>query len=126
MVQERRSSLIVSHHSREIKGEIVRRRSFLIVGAGLLLPAGGTSGCNKLIHVGMLGDSIFDNGAYTGGAADVRAQVQSLLPSAEVTSAAKDGAVMADIVAQLNSIPHSATHLVLASEATTQSAPQEY
>jgi len=61
----------------------------------------------------MLGDSIFDNGAYTGGAADVRAQVQSLLPSAEVTSAARDGAVMADIVAQLNSIPHSVTHLVV-------------
>jgi GDSL-like Lipase/Acylhydrolase family len=66
-----------------------------------------------VIHIGMLGDSIFDNGAYIGSSPDVRAQVQALLPHGQVTSAARDGAVMADIAAQIPRIPHSATHIVV-------------
>jgi len=66
-----------------------------------------------MIHVAMLGDSVFDNASYVGGAPDVRAQLQSLLVDAEVSSAAWDGAVLADIPLQLRQIPRVATHVVV-------------
>ena len=64
-------------------------------------------------HVAMLGDSIFDNGAYVGGAPDVRAQAQMLLPGVTVISAAQDGAVMTDLALQIRRIPDAVTHIVV-------------
>ena len=67
----------------------------------------------EMMHIAMLGDSVFDNAAYVGGAPDVRAQLQSLLMDAEVSSAARDGAMIAGIALQLRQIPRSATHIVV-------------
>jgi len=66
-----------------------------------------------MAHVAMLGDSVFDNSSYVGGAPDVRAQVQALLPGLEVSSAARDGAIIADIQSQLDQLPPGVTHLVV-------------
>lgn len=65
-------------------------------------------------HVVLLGDSIFDNGAYVGGGPDVVAQLADKLPSTwRATLAAVDGAVTADVERQLARLPDGATHLVL-------------
>jgi hypothetical protein len=65
-------------------------------------------------HVILLGDSIFDNGRYTGGKPDVVTQVQGRLPSGWSASLlAVDGSVTADVAAQMQRLPSSATHLVL-------------
>jgi len=66
-------------------------------------------------HVVLLGDSIFDNGAYVSpGEPDVLRQVQAALPSGwQTTLAARDGAVLADVPRQLSRLPGDATHLVL-------------
>ena len=65
-------------------------------------------------HVVLLGDSIFDNGRYTGGGPDVVTQVQGRLPSGWSASLlAVDGSVTADVAAQMQRLPNNATHLVL-------------
>lgn len=65
-------------------------------------------------HVVLLGDSIFDNGRYTDGGPDVVTQVQGRLPSGWSASLlAVDGSVTADVAAQLERLPETATHLVL-------------
>lgn len=65
-------------------------------------------------HVVLLGDSIFDNGAYTSGGPEVIAQLRSLLPSGWVASlAAVDGARIDDVFRQLERLPRDASHLVL-------------
>lgn len=65
-------------------------------------------------HVVLLGDSIFDNGAYVAGGPDVAAQLKAALPGDwRVTLAAVDGAVAADVPRQLARLPRGATHLVL-------------
>jgi len=65
-------------------------------------------------HVVLLGDSIFDNGCYTGGGPDVVAQVRGRLPSGWSASLlAVDGSVTADVAAQMQRLPNGATHLVL-------------
>jgi GDSL-like lipase/acylhydrolase family protein len=66
-------------------------------------------------HVVLLGDSIFDNGAYTGGRPDVIAQLRSLLPAEwQTTLCAVDGATIADLGRQIERVPAGATHLVIA------------
>ena len=65
-------------------------------------------------HVVLLGDSIFDNGAYTGGGPDAITQLRSLLPRGwSATLLAVDGARADDVVRQLDELPRDATHLVL-------------
>jgi hypothetical protein len=65
-------------------------------------------------HVVLLGDSIFDNKAYTGGGPDVVTQVQGILPSGWcATLCAIDGATTEDFDRQLSAIPADASHLVL-------------
>jgi lysophospholipase L1-like esterase len=62
----------------------------------------------------LLGDSIFDNAAYTGGGPHVAAQLQEALPAGwRAVLAAVDGAVTANVSAQLRSVPRDATHLVV-------------
>lgn len=91
----------------------MNRRSFLIGGAALGLLTGAKPEAKAMIHIAMLGDSVFDNASYVGGAPDVRAQLQSVLTNAKVSSAARDGAVIADIPSQLRQIPGSATHIAV-------------
>lgn len=65
-------------------------------------------------HIALLGDSIFDNGAYTSGGPDVVTQVRRLLPTGwEASLLAVDGAVIDDIPSQLSRLPAEATHLIL-------------
>jgi hypothetical protein len=69
------------------------------------------------VHVGhavLLGDSIFDNAAYVGGAPDVVQQVRQRLPQgSKATLAAVDGSKIGDVGRQLRRVPADATHLVL-------------
>jgi hypothetical protein len=65
-------------------------------------------------HLVLLGDSVFDNGAYTGSAPDVATQLRGMLPRGwRTTLAAQDGATTDDVAAQLERLPPDATHLVL-------------
>lgn len=64
-------------------------------------------------HILLLGDSVFDNGAYVGtGAPDVAGQLRSRLPAgAEVSLLAVDGHYTTDVSSQIKRMPSSATHL---------------
>jgi hypothetical protein len=65
-------------------------------------------------HVVLLGDSVFDNGAYVGGGPDVIAQLRERLPpGSSGTLAAVDGAVLGSVVRQMERVPNAATHLVV-------------
>jgi lysophospholipase L1-like esterase len=65
-------------------------------------------------HVVLLGDSIFDNKAYTSGGPDVVTQLQGILPSGwRATLGAIDGATTEDFGRQVAAIPADASHLVL-------------
>jgi lysophospholipase L1-like esterase len=68
-----------------------------------------------MTHVVLLGDSIFDNGAYVRrGEPDVVAQVQAKLPGgAKASLCAVDGAVTAGVERQLARLPSDATHLIV-------------
>ena len=65
-------------------------------------------------HIVLLGDSILDNAAYTGGGPDIAAQLHALMPCVDhVTLLAHDGDMTLDIGAQLKKLPLDATHLIL-------------
>jgi GDSL-like Lipase/Acylhydrolase family len=67
-----------------------------------------------MTHVALLGDSIFDNGAYVPGEPDVVEQVQAGLPAGwRATLRAVDGAVTRSVANQLAALPPDATHLVV-------------
>ena len=72
---------------------------------------------SRVKHVGniiLLGDSIFDNGAYTSGGPDVISQVRELLPEGwNASLLAFDGATASDVPSQVRLVPPDATHLVL-------------
>jgi hypothetical protein len=63
-------------------------------------------------HVVLLGDSTFDNAAYTDGGPDVASQLRQRLGD-RVTLLAVDGAVTWDVPRQLEGLPEDATHLAL-------------
>jgi hypothetical protein len=66
------------------------------------------------MHIVLLGDSIFDNGAYVGSDPDVVTHLRSLLPAPDaVTCLAVDGATTSGLRAQIARIPSTATHLVV-------------
>jgi len=66
-------------------------------------------------HIVLLGDSIFDNGAYVERSEpDVAKQVQARLPHGwKATLCAVDGAVTTEIRHQLSGVPEDATHLIV-------------
>ena len=65
-------------------------------------------------HIVLLGDSIFDNAAYTDGGPDVVTQLRGELPDGWTAAlAAIDGSQAADVAAQLAGVRADATHLVL-------------
>ena len=68
-----------------------------------------------MAHVVLLGDSVFDNGAYVGRTdPDVAQQLGLALGEGHrVTRVAVDGHVMAHVPHQLDRIPADATHLVV-------------
>ena len=67
------------------------------------------------MHIVLLGDSIFDNGAYVRrGEPDVVRQLRDKLPAgAKATLAAVDGVTTAGVARQLERLPADATHLVV-------------
>ena len=65
-------------------------------------------------HVVLLGDSIFDNAAYTNGGPDVVTQLRELLPAGwHATLGAVDGTTTEDFAAQVDGLPGDLTHLVV-------------
>jgi hypothetical protein len=65
-------------------------------------------------HLVLLGDSIFDNGFYTGGEPDVISRVRELLPEGwKASLVAVDGSSTEKIPAQVERIPLDATHIIL-------------
>jgi len=65
-------------------------------------------------HVVLLGDSIFDNAAYTEGGPDVVTQLRGLLPRGwSATLSAVDGAVVSGVAGQVARLPADTTQLVL-------------
>jgi hypothetical protein len=65
-------------------------------------------------HLVLLGDSVFDNAAYTGREPDVITHLRSLLPAPwRATLCAVDGSTTADLPAQLPRVPADASHLVV-------------
>jgi lysophospholipase L1-like esterase len=65
-------------------------------------------------HLVLLGDSIFDNAAYTSGAPDVVHQVRQRLPPGwRATLGAVDGGTTESVGEQLRSLPPDATHLIV-------------
>ena len=65
-------------------------------------------------HVALVGDSIFDNAAYTRGEPDVIGHLRGLLPSTwQATLLAVDGSTVEDVPRQLARVPESATHIVM-------------
>lgn len=65
-------------------------------------------------HLVLLGDSLFDNAAYTAGGPDVVGQLRGLLPSGwSATLAAVDGSRASAVAGQLARLPADVTHLVL-------------
>jgi hypothetical protein len=65
-------------------------------------------------HVVLLGDSIFDNGAYVAPGPDVIRQLRAKLGAGwQATLLAVDGDVTAGVPTQLRRLPRDATHLVV-------------
>lgn len=65
-------------------------------------------------HLVLIGDSVFDNGAYTDGGPSVVEQVSSILSAQwQVALGAIDGSTTEDIPAQLAELPVNTSHLVL-------------
>lgn len=65
-------------------------------------------------HIALLGDSIFDNRAYTGREPDVIAHLRDLLPTGwQATLCAVDGATTRNMAAQVAQIPTASTDVVV-------------
>ena len=62
----------------------------------------------------LLGDSIFDNAAYTGMEPDVVQHLRSILPGGwRASLLAEDGSVISDLSSQVREVPADASHLVV-------------
>ena len=67
-----------------------------------------------VVHIALLGDSIFDNSSYTGAEPDVVTHLRALLPGGDrATLLAVDGAITRALTEQARGIPVDATHLVV-------------
>lgn len=65
-------------------------------------------------HIALLGDSVFDNGAYTGGLPDVVTHLRELLPAGtRATLLARDGATTAQLEGQVDRIPRDVDRVVV-------------
>jgi hypothetical protein len=69
---------------------------------------------NFMVHIVLLGDSVFDNAAYVGGGPDVVRQLRTLLAGTDsATLCAVDGHVTSNVAEQLRNVPRDATHLIV-------------
>lgn len=68
----------------------------------------------EMSHLVLLGDSIFDNGAYTRGEPEVVEHLRTVLPRDwQATLCAVDGATTGGLPAQVRRVPADATHLAV-------------
>ncbi|MES2739518.1 MAG: SGNH/GDSL hydrolase family protein [Pseudomonadota bacterium] len=89
---------------------VLRRRFF----QDALAVAASPTRMFAMPHVVLLGDSVFDHGAYTGGKPTVLAQLLHALPRGwKASMLARDGATTGGMRAQLALLPADATVLVL-------------
>lgn len=66
------------------------------------------------MDVALLGDSIFDNGAYVSGGRDVFTHLRALLPTGSgLELLARDGACIDEVPTQMESLLSTNTHLVI-------------
>lgn len=66
-------------------------------------------------YIALLGDSIFDNAAYTDGEPDVVTHLRRILPPPwKATLCAVDGTTTGGLPAQLDAVPDDVSHLVVA------------
>jgi lysophospholipase L1-like esterase len=92
------------------------RRSVLAMSALAGAPAAvpRRAATEMMMHVVLLGDSVFDNGAYVAGGPDVAAQLREILPEDwRATLLAQDGAVIDGVQRQLERLPADTSHLVI-------------
>src|SRR5262249_20264120 len=69
---------------------------------------------DEVRHVVLLGDSVFDNGAYVPGEPPVIEQLrEALQPGWAASLLAVDGHVTADVATQLQELPPNASHLIV-------------
>ena len=65
-----------------------------------------------MTHIVLLGDSVFDNGPYVASGRDVTSSLRRRLPPGwQATLLAQDGAVLANVHDQAQSLPSEGTHL---------------
>jgi hypothetical protein len=65
-------------------------------------------------HAVLVGDSIFDNGAYVAPGEEVIEKLMRQLPAGfQASLLARDGAVIADVASQLADLPADTSHLVV-------------
>jgi len=91
------------------------RRTLLLASCSLSgVPERGYAQALAMIHIILLGDSVFDNAAYVDRNPDVVRQLGQMLPQGrKATLLARDGAVISEIGSQLRGLPSDATHLVI-------------
>ena len=81
---------------------------------GATLAAVRTEEIRVAEHIALLGDSIFDNAAYTQGLPDVVTHLRGLLPAGfKVSLFAVDGSTTADVRDQVREIASDVTRIVL-------------
>jgi lysophospholipase L1-like esterase len=67
-----------------------------------------------MVHVVLLGDSVFDNSAYVGGGPDVITHLRRQVPDGwQASLRAFDGSTVEGVQRQLQRLPAGATHLVV-------------
>jgi lysophospholipase L1-like esterase len=90
------------------------RRAALLSALSWTLEARRLRAEQSMPHVVLLGDSVFDNGAYVGGSPDVSRQLAMRTSGvSKITSLARDGATISDVRRQLAAIPNEATHVII-------------
>jgi lysophospholipase L1-like esterase len=69
-------------------------------------------GTTLMTHIVLLGDSVFDNAPYVASGRDVTSSLRRRLPAGwQATLLAQDGAVLANVHDQAQSLPSDVTHL---------------
>jgi hypothetical protein len=93
----------------------ISRRTLLLASCSLAgVPERSYAQARAMIHIILLGDSVFDNAAYVSRDPDVLRQLEQMLPQGrKATLLARDGAVISEIGNQLRGLPSDATHLVI-------------
>jgi hypothetical protein len=67
-----------------------------------------------MAHIVLLGDSVFDNGAYVANGPDVVRQLREILPSGgRATLRAVDSALTGHVAHQFKDLPADASHLIV-------------